>query len=89
MKINPRNFHKRNLDYIPPHFTKMNLQLIHDPQKNILARWIFANCNGRFGITNTSSWENNEVRHHTTVGFEEPSDMTLFALAGMAQIKHT
>ena len=89
MKINPRNFHKRLLDYIPPYFTKMNIDLIHDAQKEILARWIYANCNGRFGITNSTSWENDQLRHHTVVGFEEPSDMTLFALAGMAQIRRT
>ena len=89
MKINPRNFHKRNLDYIPPHFTRMNIDQIHEPGKEILARWIYANCHGRFGITNTTSWENDQLKSHTTIGFEEPSDLTLFALAGMAQIKRT
>jgi len=51
-----------------------------------LARWIYANCNGRFGITNTVDWTDDNFKTYTTLGFEEPSDMTLFALAGMTQI---
>ena len=77
------------MDYIPPYFAKINIEAMHDPQRNLLARWIYANCNGRFGITNDVSWEQDQLRHYTTVGFEEPSDMTLFALAGMAQIRRT
>jgi hypothetical protein len=87
MKINPRNFHKRRLEYIPAHFTKTNIKLVHEAQKDILARWIYAQCIGRFGITDTTSWENDEVRSFTTIGFEEPSDLTLFALIGMTQIQ--
>jgi hypothetical protein len=87
MKINPRNFHKRRLEYIPTHFTRTNIKLVHEAQKDILARWIYAQCNGRFGIIDTTSWENDEVRSFTTIGFEEPSDLTIFALAGMAQIQ--
>ena len=88
MKINARNFYKRKLEYIPSYFTKTNLKLLPDPQKDILSRWIYANCNGRFGIVDTSNWEDDQVKSFTTVGFEEPSDLTIFALAGMAQIQH-
>jgi len=86
MRINPRNFFKRKLEHIPPHFTKMNVKWLPDHSKEILARWIYANCNGRFGITAESVIEDNQVKTVTMLGFEEPSDMTLFALAGMAQI---
>lgn len=87
MKINPRNFHKRKLEYIPVHFTKMNIKIIHQPQKDILSRWIYAQCNGRFAMTDTTSWEDDQIKTFTTIGFEEPSDLTMFALAGMAQIQ--
>ena len=87
MKINPRNFHKRRLQYIPAHFTKTNIKLVHEAQKDILARWIYTQCIGRFSITDITSWDNDEVRSFTTVGFEEPSDLTLFALIGMTQIQ--
>jgi hypothetical protein len=86
MKINPRNFHKRRLSYIPAHFKRMNIKNIGSPFEDILARWIYSNCNGRFGITNTTDWANDQVKAYTTIGFEEPSDMTLFALAGLTQI---
>jgi len=64
----------------------MNIKSIEEPRQEILARWIYANCNGRFGITNTVDWTDDNFKTYTTLGFEEPSDMTLFALAGMTQI---
>jgi len=87
MRINPRNFYKRKLEHIPPHFTKTTLKLIHEPQKDILSRWIYANCNGRFGIVDVPIWKEDQVKTFTNIGFEEPSDLTIFALAGMAQIR--
>ena len=86
MKINPRNFHKRRISYIPAHFKKINIKNLETPRQDILSRWIYTNCNGRFGITSSTDWSNDQVKTYTTIGFEEPSDMTLFALAGMTQI---
>lgn len=87
MKINPRNFYKRKLEFIPPYFTTTNVKFISEPQQEILARWLYKNCNGRFAISNTTDYQNDQVKMHTTIGFEEPSDLTLFALIGLTQIK--
>jgi len=48
------------------------------------ARWIYANCVGRFALVNDAiySCHNDQVNIVTTVAFEEPSDLTLFVLSG-------
>lgn len=49
------------------------------------ARWIYANCAGRFAMVNDVKYQNDQVQILTTVGFEEHSDLTLFILSGMTQ----
>ena len=70
MKINPNNFFKRELDILPPHFVK----------------WIYQNCFGRYSITKDVVYEGDTSRSITVLGFENPGDLTLFALSGKAQI---
>lgn len=84
MKINPRNFYKRRLNKIPPYFVTMKMDWKNTTQVEFLSRWIYQNCFGRFAFCDISDYENrnNEVKHRTMVGFEEPSDLTLFALSG-------
>jgi hypothetical protein len=85
MRINAKNFHPRKLDRIPPHFKSISLPNQHEYQSQKLARWIRAHCAGRFALVNDVKYQNDRVDVITTIAFEEPSDLTLFVLSGMAQ----
>ena len=85
MRINAKNFHLRKLDRIPPHFKSISLPNQHEYQSQKLARWIHAHCAGRFALVNDVNDQNDRVDIITTIAFEEPSDLTLFVLSGMAQ----
>ena len=85
MRINAKNFHPRKLDRIPPHFKSISLPNQHEYQTQKLARWIHAHCAGRFALVNDVRYQNDQVNIVTTIAFEEPSDLTLFVLSGMAQ----
>jgi outer membrane receptor for ferrienterochelin and colicin len=84
MKINPKNFYKRRLKKIPPYFVTLKMDWKNEHKIELLSRWIYQNCFGRFAFTDISDYHNSkeEVKHCTLVGFEEPSDLTLFALSG-------
>jgi hypothetical protein len=84
MRINPKNFYQRKLDKIPPYFVTLKMDWKNEGQLEFLSRWIYQNCFGRFAFSDISDYENSkdEVKHRTLVGFEEPSDLTLFALSG-------
>ena len=83
MKINPKNFYKRRLEYIPPYYQKIFCEDLNEAKIDILARWIYKNCNGKFGITKTTLY-NNQIKIGYEVGFEEPTDLTFFILSGKA-----
>ena len=85
MRINAKNFHPRKLDRIPPHFKSISLPNQHEYQSQKLARWIHAHCAGRFALVNDVKHTHDGVDIITTIAFEEPSDLTLFVLSGMAQ----
>ena len=85
MRINAKNFHPRKLDRIPPHFKSISLPNQPDHQMQKTARWIYSHCAGRFAMVNDVRYQNDQVNIVTTIGFEEPSDLTLFVLSGMAQ----
>ena len=85
MRINAKNFHPRQLDIIPPHFKTISLPSQIEYQQHKTARWIYANCAGRFSMVNDVKYQNDQVNIVTTIAFEEPSDLTLFVLSGMAQ----
>jgi len=85
MRINPKNFHSRKLERIPPHFKSISLPNQHEYQSQKLSRWIYTHCVGRFALVNDVKYHNDRVDIVTTIAFEEPSDLTLFVLSGMAQ----
>ena len=87
MRINPRNFYPRRLTTLPPHFVTMELESRNDGEIDILARWIYQNCYGRFAVIKEINYHRENVALVIVVGFEEPSDLTLFALSGQAH-KH-
>jgi len=86
MKINPNNFFKRELDILPPHFVNTVVKA-HEADVETMRRWIYEHCSGRFSITKDVKFENDQSRSVTVIGFEQPGDLTLFALSGVAQIK--
>ena len=84
MKINPKNFYQRELDILPPHFTNTVVRTT-EPNIEKIRQWIYENCRGRYSITNDVVIRNNQPRPITVLGFEEPGDLILFALSGLAQ----
>ena len=89
MKINPKNFYPRRLEKLPPHFVTMETDSRNDGEIDILARWIYQNCFGRFAIIKEVNYDRENISSVTVVGFEEPSDLTLFALSGQAHKRQT
>ena len=85
MRINPKNFFDRQLDILPPHFVNMVIERTHDNNIELIRSWIYQNCSGRFSITNDIKTDGDKTRAVNLVGFEEPGDLTLFALSGVAQ----
>jgi hypothetical protein len=81
MKINPLNFFDRRIKELAPHFTKTAI-VISEYQEDQINRWIHENCAGRYCLVKTVNWDHDRMRAKVTIGFEQPSDMTLFALGG-------
>ena len=84
MKINPNNFYKRELDILPPHFVNVVVKA-HESDVETMRKWIYENCHGRYSITKDVIYHNDTSRSVTVLGFEQPGDLTLFALSGIAQ----
>ena len=84
MKINPVNFFKRELDILPPHFVNTVVKA-HEADVEKMRRWIYEHCSGRYSITKDVVYDGENSRSITVLGFEEPGDLTLFALSGIAQ----
>jgi len=84
MKINPNNFYGRELDTLPPHFVN-TITRANDSEVENIRKWIYENCNGRYSITKDVKFQGDQSTSVTVFGFEEPGDLTLFALSGIAQ----
>ena len=86
VRINPNNFYKRELDILPPHFVNTVVKA-HEADVEKMRKWIYENCHGRYSITKDIKYEGDTSRSCTVIGFENPGDLTLFALSGVvAQI---
>ena len=88
MKINPINFFKRELNYLPPHFVN-TVTKCHEGDLEKIRQWIYEYCSGRYSITKDviSNEKDGTARAVFVLGFENPGDLTLFALSGMANTK--
>ena len=84
LKINPNNFFKRELDILPPHFVNTVVKA-HEADVEKLRKWIYENCTGRYSITKDVMFDNGISRNVTVLGFEQPGDLVLFGLSGLAQ----
>jgi hypothetical protein len=84
MKINPANFFQRELEILPPHFVNTVVRA-HEYDVERMRKWIYEHCSGRYSITKDVIFRNGESRNVTVLGFENPGDLTLFALSGLAQ----
>ena len=87
MKINPKNFFDRQVNYLPAHFVNMIVDLDSDREIEKIRSWIYQYCSGRFSITRDVKFDGDKTKTVNLVGFEEPGDLTLFALSGLAQNK--
>ena len=85
MKINPNNFFKRELDILPPHFVNTVVKG-HEADIEKMRKWIYENCHGRYSITKDVVYKGDTSRSVFVLGFENPGDLTLFALSDVAQI---
>jgi hypothetical protein len=85
MRINPKNFYQRELDILPPHFVNTVVNG-HETEIQKIRKWIYQNCSGRYSITNDIIYHGDKSHSVTVLGFEDPGDLTLFALSGVAQI---
>ena len=84
MKINPKNFYQRELHILPPHFVNTVVKATEYDVENIRT-WIYEHCSGRYSITKDVVYEGDRSRAVTVLGFENPGDLVLFSLSGMAQ----
>ena len=84
MRINPNNFFERGLDILPPHFVNTVVKA-HEADVEKMRKWIYENCHGRYSITKDVIYHNDTSRSVTVLGFEQPGDLTLFALSVIAQ----
>jgi hypothetical protein len=84
LKINPNNFFKRELDILPPHFVNTVVKA-HESDIETIRKWIYEHCSGRYSITKDVVYKGDQSRSVTVLGFENPGDLTLFALSGIAQ----
>jgi len=88
MKINPVNFFKREINYLPPHFVNTVVK-VNEYDLEKIRKWIYEYCTGRYSITKDVITNKNDgtARPVFVLGFENHGDLTLFALSGMSNIK--
>jgi len=87
MKINPINFFKRELDYLPPHFVNTVVKC-NEAELEKMRQWVYQTCTGRYSVTKDIIYvDGSNARSVFVLGFENPSDLTLFALSGMFNTK--
>jgi hypothetical protein len=86
MRINPKNFFQRELDFLPPHFVNTVVKT-HERGIQDIKTWIYENCHGRYSITKDVIFDNGTSKAVYVLGFENPGDLTLLALSGITQ-KH-
>jgi len=84
VRINPNNFFGRELYILPPHFVNTVVRA-HEADVEEMRKWIYENCHGRYSITKDVIFDGDTSRSVTVLGFEEPGDLTLFALSGISQ----
>jgi len=82
-KINPLNIlKKRRLSFVPPHFSKIQIQnhdLFFDTD---LIKWIDTKLNGRYTIVNLPYvTSEGKSQTGTFAAFEDPRELTYFMLA--------
>jgi hypothetical protein len=82
MKINPNNFYNRELNILPPHFVN-TITKAHEHDVERMRKWIYENCTGRFSFTKDVKFDGDQSKSVTVIGFENPGDLTLFALSGV------
>tara|TARA_X000000950_G_C13354192_1_gene433679 strand:+ start:79 stop:336 length:258 start_codon:yes stop_codon:yes gene_type:complete len=81
MRINPQNFYNRRTNKCLSHYSSTVLSVTESRTKQI-DEWIFTNCYGRYSITKDIV-QDKRTFTGIKIGFELPSDLTLFALSGL------
>jgi hypothetical protein len=81
MKVNPLNVYEiRRVEFCPPYFETAILTQRYQLRQSI-DEWIYNNLAGRFYVgQEVIAEEGTSLQHTTVVGFETPSELTLFML---------
>jgi len=83
MRINTNNFYERKQEFCHPHFTSTLIKLKNDNEIEKINSWIYEHCHGRYAIVDDVAINGPHPTSVVKIGFEEPSDLTLFALSGL------
>jgi hypothetical protein len=77
--INPLNvLGLRRLNYVPEHFARMSIKNHLDE----INSWVYSNLNGRYAINRTlKAGDDNKMIETQEIGFEDPTELTMFSLA--------
>ena len=80
--INPKNFFDvRQLEFEAPHLSYMDIPVGYNLEQ-ALAKWIDYNLKNRYYIGKSVAVDsNNRLDTHIRVGFEDPKELSYFALA--------
>ena len=84
MRINPKNFFKRELDILPPHFVNTVVKA-NEYEMVKIEEWIYNYCTGRYCIVDDIYFTKDRTSQVKVIGFENAGDLTLFGLSGLAQ----
>ena len=83
MRINSNNFFNRRQEHCLPHFTSTFVKQTSENDVEKINSWVYEFCHGRYAIIDDVSFEGTQPQSRIKVGFEEPADLTLFALSGL------
>lgn len=81
LNINPLDvLDKRKLSFLPPHFTKVKLQL--NERTEDIENWILKKLKGRYSFVKLPSIDKDgHLKSATFVAFEDQKEITYFMLA--------
>lgn len=75
MEINPLNvINQRQLDWMPEHFTGVEVCDINTLTINSLSQWVYSNLKSRFCVVHTLNYNS------VIIGFEDGAEASYFSL---------
>jgi hypothetical protein len=73
---------ERELDWIPVHFSKIQLSDKEEWNRNLISSWVQSKLKGRFSLVKTIAINSDDkLKSSLVIAFEDHSEMTYFMLA--------